>query len=292
MRSNPVFSCLLLLCLVAACSSSGTGSPSGDDDDDDDDDGSTPTWTPLMTADWSLEAFSEDPSDLRFLTLDRDIYVGGIRPIAPPGTHHTVLSLGGSPLTNIVYASGVGTGEIEFPDGVGLKLPAGETLALQLHLFNASEVPIEGTSGIEILEVAASEVTQEADLFLPGPFDFELQPAVETVLTDTCTVSTAQNLFALFPHMHQLGTHFKTTLTIGGTPTVLHDAPYYFDGQEFTPFTPIAVGPGDTIEVECTWNNTTANPVGWGESSTSEMCFAIFYRWPNQTEEFCTTLPP
>lgn len=47
--------------------------------------------------------------------------------------------------------------------------------------------------------------------------------------------------------MHQLGAHFKTTLTIGGAPMVLHDGDYAFQHQAFIPFDPIKLGPGDTI---------------------------------------------
>lgn len=288
MRSIPVVTGVLLLCLAAACTRPASEGATGDDDDDD---GSTPGWTQLMTADWALEPFSEETSDVHVLTLDRDIYVGGIRPVAPPGTHHTVLAIGNLASQNMIYASGVGTGALDFPDGVGLKLSAGVTLVLQLHLFNVSELPLEGTSGIEIIEVPESDVTDLAGLFLPGPLDLSLLPNQATTISDTCNVGSAQNLFALIPHMHQLGTHFKTTVTAGGTTTVLHDEPYYFDGQGVTAFTPIAVGPGDTIGVECTWNNTYDTPVGWGESSTTEMCFAITYRWPDTGGDFCTSMP-
>lgn len=154
-----------------------------------------------------------------------------------------------------------------------------------------SESVLEGTSGIEILEVPESDVTDLAGLFLPGPFDISLLPNQATTISDTCNIDAPQNLFALIPHMHQLGTHFKATVTASGVPTVLHDEPFSFDGQGVTSFAPIAVGPGDTVGVECTWNNTGSEPVGWGESSTTEMCFALTYRWPDLGGDFCTSMP-
>jgi hypothetical protein len=84
-------------------------------------------WVSLVTGDWSLAAGGEDTNNNHAITLDRDIYVGAIRPIEPVGTHHTVLNNGG---TGIIYASGVGTNEVVFPPGVGLKLTAGPTLNL------------------------------------------------------------------------------------------------------------------------------------------------------------------
>lgn len=245
-------------------------------------------WTAIITADWELGPGSEDTSDVHSVTLDRDIYIGGIRPIAPQGTHHTVLALGNLTAGNYLYASGVGTNAVMFPPGVGLKLSQGDELVLQLHLFNPSPNPLSGVSGIEIIEVPEAEVEQEAEIFLPGPLSFQIPPNSEYSASGTCDIGTTQNIFAVFPHMHQLGTHFKTTLNIAGREQILHDEDYTFEHQAFLSFDPITLNPGDSIETECTWTNTTASSVSWGESSTSEMCFSIMYRYPKQQDAgFC-----
>lgn len=242
-------------------------------------------WTTLITGEWQLPAGGEITSDVHLLVLDEDVFVGAIRPISPVGTHHTVLALGDNGFGNIIYASGVGTNAIVFPEGVGLKLSAGETLALQLHVFNTSGDMLAGTSGIEIIEVAPDDVEHEADLYLPGPLNLNIAPQQTTTHTGTCTVNTTQNFFAVFPHMHQLGTHFKTTFTVDGTPNVIHDAEYEFDHQAFISFETVTLQPGDSITSECTWENLTEDTVSWGESSTSEMCFSILYRYPAQGGE-------
>jgi hypothetical protein len=77
-------------------------------------------------------------------------------------------------------------------------------------------------------------------------------------------------------------------VTTGGTPHVLHDASYTFNDQAFLNIDPITLEAGDTITSECTWNNTTANTVSYGESSTTEMCYSIVFRYPTQAGEFCT----
>ena len=236
-------------------------------------------WTRIITGEWMLGAGGENTSDLHFTTLDRDFYISAIRPINPIGTHHTVLALDNGVNANIVYASGVNTNALTFPPGVALRLPAGQSLILQLHLFNTSDAAIAGTSGVEVLEMDPADVEHEADLFLPGPVDFNIPPMQEYTHGGTCTSTIDQTVFAIFPHMHQLGTHLKTTLTVGGVERVLHDEPYAFDHQAFIPFEPITLTPGDTVRTECTWNNPTSGAVGWGESSTTEMCFSILYRY-------------
>ncbi|MDB4960876.1 MAG: hypothetical protein JWP01_875 [Myxococcales bacterium] len=244
-------------------------------------------WQPLVTKNWTLAAGEERTSDLEVANLDEDVFVGAIRPISPPGTHHTLLARGLSN-TNIIYASGVGTNELTFPAGTGLRLPAGTLLGLQLHIFNNAETELSGMSGIEVKVIDPKTVTQEVDLFLPGPRDLALPPNQISTASGTCTVRAPQTIFAIFPHMHQLGMHLKTTLMVGGVPRVLHDAPYSFEHQSFDAFEPILLAVGDTITTECTWNNTTSQTVTYGESSTTEMCYSILYRYPGDGGEFCT----
>src|SRR5690606_39204279 len=107
-------------------------------------------------------------------------------------------------------------------------------------------------SGIEILEVDPDDVVHQGDLFLPGPTELTIDPKKETTLSGDCTVSSSQTLFGLFPHMHQLGTHFKTTVTASGVETVVHDQPYSFDEQRFYAIDPIELQPGDKVTTECT----------------------------------------
>jgi len=272
---------------LGACGGSGMG---GDDAGGGSDAGSGSNggqWTELISKGWTLQPNSENENELQILTLDRDIYVVGMRPIDPPGTHHTLL-FRGLQGTNAIYASGVGTGELMFPPGKGMKLTMGTTIGVQLHVYNTGDEVLTGTSGIEVLEADAASITDEVDLFLPGPKDgaLSIPPGVSTQ-SGTCTVNSTQNLFALFPHMHVLGVHMKTTLTVGGNDMVLHDAAYDFEHQDVKTFTPITLNAGDKIKSECTYNNPSAGNVGYGESSDTEMCYSILYRWPRGTQEFC-----
>ncbi len=292
-RLATTFGLTALLCACGGGSDSNGNNPDGAPGGGD---GSTPaadadnsnlTWTPLITGDWTLAAGGENTGDNYAITLDRDIYIGGIRPIEPAGTHHTVLDSGNA---GIIYASGVGTNELIFPPGVGLKLTAGSTLNLQLHTFNPSGSSISGTSGVEIVEVAEADVVNVADIFLPGPLGFSVTAMQETTYDSSCVIQEPQTIFALFPHMHQLGTHFKTTVVKSGVEQVIHNKPYDFDTQSFTNFDEISLSPGDSINTECTWVNTTSSNISWGESSEAEMCFSILYRYPalGTGVDFCT----
>ena len=171
--------------------------------------------------------------------------------------------------------------------GVAMKLPAGQAVYLGLHIYNVGTKAPEGTSGLEILRVQPAEVEHEADMMLAGPLSFSLPPQQRSTVTDQCTIRSEQTAFALFPHMHQLGVHFKTSAVVGGAPMVLHDSAYSFEEQVQYPIGPLTFRPGDTIKTECTYQNDSADPVRFGESTDTEMCFSILFRYPASSSRFC-----
>ena len=256
------------------------------------------TWSRLAEGSWALEPGAEDPRWCKKIVLTEDIYVTAIRPLHPPGTHHTTLSLvtddgketcSGSMFgAGMIYAAGAGTGDLRMPKGVAMKLSAGQALLLNLHIYNASAAPLSGSSGIDIVRAKPEDVTHEADLLISGPTNFALPPGQQSTLKHTCAVASDQTMFTLFPHMHQFGVHIKTTVNVGGASTVLHDGEYDFEEQYLLPVGPIAFKPGDSITTECTYNNPGPKEIRFGESSDTEMCFSIFFRYPRGKSTFCT----
>ncbi len=267
------------------------GADDGADDGDDGDDGTTVDggagdYVPLVTATWSLE-----PGDEGYIcgtvTLTEDVYARALRPIAPLGTHHTTVDINPSsgeeddpsfpcpPQFGDFWASGVGTGELLLPDGVALLAPAGQQLRVSLHLFNATDETLSGTSGLEVVPVDASEVEHTASVSYHGPMSFNIQAGESHTEVHQDTLG-ARTLVGIFPHMHQLGTEFRAVLNRpGGEPVVLWDDDYQFESQEFAPLPEVQVQSGDTLETSCTWVNSTKLDVGWGDSSEAEMCYSI-----------------
>jgi hypothetical protein len=43
---------------------------------------------------------------------------------------------------------------------------------------------------------------------------------------------------------------------------------------------------GDTVDIDCTFDNTTPNRVHFGNSSRDEMCFVGLYRYPAAGKSF------
>ncbi|MET0385841.1 MAG: hypothetical protein ABW321_07775 [Polyangiales bacterium] len=261
-------------------------------------------WKTLITGQWELASGEETYRCVRF-TLPEGVSIGSMRALSPTGTHHTVLSIADEDddtadgiseceaTTNgkrSLLATGVGSNPFELPAGIGMELQAGQQLLLNLHLFNVSEGTIQGTSGTLIRVMSAADIKQRAEFVLAGPVDLDLPARETSVQRGTCTLTHDATLFALFPHMHQLGIHFKAVAnsSVDGT-VVLHDGDYSFDSQLTYPLERrIRMQAGDTVDVECTYNNTTDKQVTWGDSSLAEMCFAGLYRYPaSDTSYLC-----
>jgi hypothetical protein len=267
-------------------SSSGGGSSGGSSSGGD-------GFVELLGADWTLQAGTEDYLCVRY-TLPEDLRISAFRPIAPSGTHHTVLSHGRTlgpdgvyncnGFTNgpqMVFGSGLGTETLTFPDDVAITLYAGDQLVLNLHLFNAQiDAELSGYSGVSY-KLAAAETSQEAQSVLVGTENILLQGG-ETTLTGRCPIQGDHTLFAVFPHMHQIATHMRVTIERGGNITeTMMDQDYVFDDQRYSVLpTPIVVSQGDTIRVDCTYDNNTGHLVTYGESSNNEMCYAGVFHYP------------
>ncbi|MBK9030714.1 MAG: hypothetical protein IPL61_05140 [Myxococcales bacterium] len=264
-------------------------------------------WTSLLQGDWSLNP-GEEGYFCVYATVPQDTYVKAFRPIIPLGTHHTVLTRysgsqpDGTVRCNVgtngqsmIYGSGVGSPDFTFPTGVGLHLTAGTRLLLNLHLYNAGDQVLTGTSGTLIQEATAAEIQNVGEIVLAGPTATLTVPTGTSTQSGTCNISSITNqpiqVFALSQHMHKLGTNLRSVITRSGSPDiVLQDIPYNFEQQTFQLVAPfVELRPGDVLTTSCTYNNTTGATVRFGDSSNDEMCFTDLFYYPAQGANFVCT---
>jgi len=299
---------LLVLVVVLGCGKSPYGSmmTTGDDAPQQPVDVAIPDgWNELMAGDWSLPPGGEGYFCV-YATAPDDIYIKAFRPIAPLGTHHTVLTryTDSTPAdgtekctvaTNghtMIYGSGIGATDFDFPDGVGLHLAKGDRLLLNLHLYNATDNTLTGTSGVLYQPAQPADIANFAELVLAGPTVGLSVPTGVSTQSGNCSMnaitSSSVQLFALSQHMHKLGTHMKSVVTRSGSPDiVLQDIDYNFEHQVFnlTPST-VELKAGDTVTTNCTYDNTTGSPVAFGQSSDDEMCFTDLFYYPVQNANY------
>jgi hypothetical protein len=150
-----------------------------------------------------------------------------------------------------------------------------------LHLYNVGEAELSGTSGTRILPIDQGEIEYLGDNIPAVNLDLNIPPHQDTTTAATTEMKEDTTIFAVLPHMHQLGIHAKVVAesSIDGE-RVLHDAPYDFDAQLYYPVEAIRMAAGDKVRFECTWRNTTARTINFGDSSDDEMCAIGLYRYP------------
>ena len=261
-------------------------------------------YTKLIGRSWSLKVGEQDIYRCVRLTVPEDMYVTSIIAQAPPGTHHTVLSIASGMAagadgeqdcsvqtlgTHMLYASGVGTSPLDFPADVGLKIAKGTQIHLNLHLYNASDEALSGESAIWI-QASSTPPPTLAEMVLAGPIDFEIEAKPnDQRITGECTASQPYTLFAVWPHMHRFAVHQKVELVRSDDVRVLHDRPFAFEEQSYAQLHPMSnVSAGDKVRVTCTYVNTAGEPVRYGDGPNSEMCFAGLYRYPAMgSNQYC-----
>lgn len=248
----------------------------------------------LVGGDWSMDGGSEGYVCVR-LTVEETLFIREFRPVAPLGTHHTVLTYSDSALRpdgttacaaftnadNMIFGSGVGTEPLTLPEGVAIRLEPGNQLLLNLHLFNTDGDRLTGYSAIEAVLMDEEDVVNEAEVVLAGEEFFNIPArSMNHEINGRCTMGSDVNVFAVMPHMHQFGTFMHVTAERDGELTTLHEDLYSFDDQRYTTFDALPMGTGDRINVLCRYDNPTADDVGYGDSSLQEMCYAAVYRYP------------
>lgn len=283
----------LLVSLTIGCGSDGS-----DPVDPKPDANTTPSdWADLVGRDWTVPPGAFDTYKCTRIKVEQDTWVAGFRATAPQGTHHTVVTISNNSTqvgdydcsvssldAEMLYASGVATDDLLFPEGVAMKISAGQYINLNLHLFNAGDTEITGHSGILIKKIDPAAIVHEADMTFAGKINFSIPPGDNQTISGGCTLQSDWNVFTLWPHMHQYAKHLKMVATPpGGSPITLHDGAYDFVEQTNYPMAaPMLLPEGTQIQVTCTYNNDVmpAQNIDFGDSSNQEMCFAGMYKYP------------
>ncbi len=234
-----------------------------------------------------------------WFSIDTHAGAGAIafRPVGGEGVHHVVIFRTSQGVEasrrcdglegdwTILAGAGVGSGEVRFPEGVAMPVSDGDVFVLQLHMLNATgdRITIQGgydvtltEPGVEYTRAGMYTVSTTAISIPPGSEGYSLEHSCRGDLPD------AAQLFNLFPHMHQLGRQFD--IEVGGGS--IYSSGWNFENQSVVALDPeVPLGQDDTLTIRCTWDNPTGRTVGFGLSTTDEMCGTAFYFYPSNVDE-------
>ena len=277
--------CLLapMIAASASCTSDGASGPQ-----------------PLMV---SSDPFTLQPGEEKYYcytqTLTEDTVVTGFEPIYGEGTHHIILAQSlvsepeGFSECNVLfkntwiplYLGGKNSTAVNFPEGAGYRLDKGTSVILQLHLQNPSDKAVTATTKMKVTTIDPTTEFVPAGVFGLDHRGFKI-PAHSTGFKTEMTCDShgkTLDVFSTFAHMHKYGTHL--TVTRNESETVF-DGAWNFDEQTTVPKT-MKLLPTDTLKLNCTYNNATANEIKYGESSDDEMCAFVLYYTPFDALDGC-----
>ena len=182
-----------------------------------------------------------------------------------------------------------GADNIVFDPDVGLVLDY-PYYQLQVHYNNQRYADGADASGFAFCSTttprqnAAGIVELGSMIFLiPGQ-------AKDIPVTTSCTDlsidgKTPITVYGSAPHMHKLGSGFRTEHKRGGVDIGdIVNIPlqgWSFDNQRRYDLTPRRqVLPGDTLQTSCFYTNPSALPVAFGTKTSDEMCFNFMTVYP------------
>jgi mono/diheme cytochrome c family protein len=183
------------------------------------------------------------------------------------------------------YLGGWAPGAVPWvmPEGVGIRLPAGARIVVQMHYHNARPTPESDRTELR-LYAAKTPVARRLQFMRVGRFSFEI-PAGEArhEIEAGTMVYRPMSLIAIHPHMHLLGREMKVWARMKdeSVQPLIHVDDWDFNWQGFYFFQkPVALPVGAWIELTAAWDNSAANPrnpnkppqaVRWGERTVDEM---------------------
>jgi hypothetical protein len=205
--------------------------------------------------------------------------------------------------TGIMGGWAPGNDPRKLPDGIGIFVPKGARLSLEVHYHKDGKTETDLTRlGIHFCRATVNK--RISGLFALN-FGFKIPPGEEHhEVKAVSTVAQNSHILVVTPHMHLLGREMKIWAELpDGTEKPLvwvKDWDFNWQNSYFLK-EPLAAPKGTRIHVLAYYDNSdknTRNPnhdnlrtVGWGEQTTDEMCVA-FISATNDAEQLNHTPVP
>lgn len=186
-----------------------------------------------------------------------------------------------------------GSGATAFPSPTGIHLDAGTQVVMQIHynLLTTKHVTDRTTADLFYSKTPIPAISR-ATIAAVANTTFVVPANTKQTVAADLPVKAKFDLWGVVPHMHLHGTQIKVQIKhADGSAGCAVDIPQWnFHWQQFYYYQqPTKVVPGDTVHLECTFDNLQADepvingaamtsaPLRWGEKTTDEMCLNYLY---------------
>jgi hypothetical protein len=221
----------------------------------------------------STERYAVNPGEERYVCyvvpVPEDLVIGRITSPDSNWVHHfllvepTVPEREGSRECDVIleltwapiYAATHSRSGLDMPAGTARTVKTGSQLLLQAHLSNPSTEVVFPSATVDI-ETSKDENPTPVGITLFGSTNIHLEPGEREVVTNTCKIEQGLDLYAVLPHMHQVGTGLTLATAMPGDPfeTFYTRDPFSFDDQYFDSVD-TSLPPGSFIRISCSYDN-------------------------------------
>ncbi len=191
----------------------------------------------------------------------------------------------------MAYAWAPGGGGLTLPDDVGFALPSNQPthFVVQIHYNNASGATNEvDQSGVSFCTDTPRANVADGLAFGTHNIQIPARGSVERNCHYPLPKSMeGRHFFAVFPHMHNLGTSIGMSLThtsnTRATQSLGSLATWDFQNQPWLSVDAVGVEK-DVINTHCAYSNPSDQPVRFGENTADEMCYLFTMYYPRDPE--------
>ncbi|MSQ85043.1 MAG: hypothetical protein EXR77_19580 [Myxococcales bacterium] len=184
---------------------------------------------------------------------------------------------------------------LTLPKGVAFKFLPKQMIRLEAHYLNYFKEPIETGADITFETLPPAQVENEADMLFYGTPDFAIKAGKSlTTPWNYIDVWPGTKVFAATGHTHQYGTDVQIGLAKGGTSVAAEmvyppkDQPFNWAESPMAQYNPpLEFKANEGFQYRCSWFNSSAKNVGFGESANQEMCFFWAYYYPSKGYRMC-----
>ncbi|HVU03012.1 MAG TPA: hypothetical protein VHC69_33900 [Polyangiaceae bacterium] len=229
-----------------------------------------------------------------------EVSVGGYRSYMTKGSSHhfiTYLTGGNGSTTQpdgTLQQCGFGAGQwvyatsqsglivgMDMPATVGLPLPVGSQLMMNMHFFNVGDAVSNPVVKLNVLY--ANDVQYKAGAMVSFNTQINVPPGGTQTVGGTCSAPAGSNFFLMSTHTHKWATSADVNYVSGGqTTNIVHTTDYENPGTHVWQAPNfLTTKSGDTFTYSCSYQNDENFAITVGETaSRNEMCMAIGYYFP------------
>lgn len=189
-----------------------------------------------------------------------------------------------------------------YPDKIGMVIPKGADLVMQLHLHpSGKEEADQSKVGLHFADQDSAEAVERTVSPSPlvvGTIMLDIPAGTdEHRVSSTVQVPADVSLISVLPHMHLIGKEMKIEARLPDgelLPLIwIKDWNFYWQ-DNYVYKEPVRLPAGSELTVISTYDNSAANPLNpsdpprrvlFGNESTDEMCFGIFQMVADNPED-------